>query len=124
MRAPPVVHAYFAAAKALDAGALTACFAPDGEVVDPAAPGPVRGIQALQVFYGGIAGSFSSLDIHADGVFSAGRFTAVHFKGTARGPSGKSAPFEGLDVFEMDAEGRILRLTGYWDPAALLAQIG
>ena len=124
MPTPPVVTAYFRAACSLDAGAMAACFASGGEVVDPAAPGPIRGTLALKVFYGAIAGSFARLEIREEGVVAAGRFVAARFAGTATGASGKSAFFEGLDVFELDEQGRILRLTGFWDPAALMTAIG
>ncbi len=123
MNPAATVAAYFHAARALDAGALAACFAPEGEVRDPAAPGTVRGPLALKAFYGGIAGSFARLEIREEGVLTSGNFVAARFVGTATGASGRSAPFEGIDLFELDAQGRILRLTGFWDPAALLGSI-
>ncbi len=118
------VAAYFAAANALDVEALVGAFAPEGTVHDPASPAPVHRREALRAFYQGVAGLFSSLEIRADGVIAAGRYVAARFNGRGVGRSGREVSFSGIDVFEVDATGRILNLWGYWDPAAVAAALG
>jgi hypothetical protein len=40
-----------------------------------------------------------------------------------RGHSGKRADFAGINVFTVGEDGLISRLEGYWDYAAMVAQI-
>ena len=46
-------------------------------------------------------------------------------KWTGRGIGKNKKPFvfEGIDVFEVDAKGKITALYAYWDPAKLMAQL-
>jgi hypothetical protein len=39
------------------------------------------------------------------------------------GTNGRAVTFEGIDVIEGDADGRIRHLRAYWDMAAMVAQL-
>ena len=116
---PAAVSRYFAAARALDGTAMAAVFAPEGILRDPAAPIAVEGLAALGAFYRGLLSAFESLDIREAEVVVSGRFAAARFVGKGKAQDGRTLSFEGLDVFEFDAQGRVLSLQGFWDPSVL-----
>jgi steroid Delta-isomerase len=116
------VTAYFAATRAMDAGAWVETFAEDGTSYDPAAP-PATGHTALRQFFEGIAGAFSRVGLTEDNVFVVGREAAVKWTGRGVGHNGREVVFEGIDFFEINEAGKIQTLRAYWNPAALMAQL-
>ena len=59
----------------------------------------------------------------ADHIFLSGNRAAVKFTGRGTGKNGRQVIFEGIDVFEINQEGKIQTMWGYWDPAAMMAQL-
>lgn len=57
-------------------------------------------------------------------VFVVGETAAQHYKLRLTLANGKETTFEGMDVFELDGERRIFRLTSYYDPAEMQAVLG
>ena len=47
----------------------------------------------------------------------------MKFTGHGTGKNGRQVTFEGIDVFEINQEGTIETMWGYWNPAALMAQL-
>lgn len=117
------VAAYFNAINHLDAAAWVACFAPEGHVEDPVGSAPLRGEAALRAFFGGLAGLFERVRMTPEEVFTVGAHTAVHWRGIGLGKNGRAVHFEGIDVFRFDAQGRVLSVKGYWDSAAVVAEL-
>jgi steroid delta-isomerase len=119
----PVVSKYFAAIRAMDPDAWVACFTEQATSFEPGAPVPLQGHAALRQFLGGVLGAFQQIGLTEDHVFSSGNRVAVKFTGRGTGKNGRGVIFEGIDVFEISREGKIQTMWGYWDPAAMMAQL-
>jgi steroid delta-isomerase len=115
---------YFAATRAPDREAWVACFASDGASHDPVGAPPHVGHDALRKFFDSIVGLVETIGLHEDQVYVCGDQAGVKWTGRGLTKQGKPYTFEGIDVFECDATGKIVTLKAYWDPAKLMAQLG
>lgn len=122
-RMKTTVNAYFAAIRELNVDAWLRTFATDAVSHDPVGGMPLEGHAALRGFFEAVAGGFRSIDIRGDQIFVAGQSAAVKWTLHGVGKNGKKATAEGIDVFEFNEHGKIQRLFGYWDPAAMMAQL-
>jgi steroid delta-isomerase len=120
---PAVVARYFTAIGDMDPDAWVACFAEQGISYEPGAPAPLQGHAALRQFLMPVLGAFQAIRMTADHVFPYGNRVAVKFTGHGTGKNGMQVIFEGIDVFEIDQEGKIQTMWGYWNPAAMMAQL-
>ena len=118
-----VVARYFTAIGHMDADAWVACFAERATSYEPAASAPLQGQAALRQFFLGVVGAFRSIGLTEDHLFLTGNRAAVKFTGRGVGKNGRAVVFEGIDVFEIDESGKIRRMWGYWDPAAMMARL-
>ena len=100
-----------------------ACFTEQATSYEPGAPAPLQGHAALRQFLAGVLAAFQDIDLTEDHVFLSGDRVAVKFTGRATGKNGRKIVFEGIDVFEINQDGRIQQMWGYWDPAAMMAQL-
>jgi hypothetical protein len=62
--------------------------------------------------------------IAGDRAFVRGNKVAVEWTTHGIGENKKPLAFEGIDVFEFDAESKITTLQAYWDPSKFMAQRG
>lgn len=120
---PAVVGQYFATIRRMDPDAWVACFTEQATGYEPGAPAPLQGHAALRQFLAGVLTAFQAIDLREDHVFSSGNRVAVKFTGRGTGKNGRKVVFEGIDVFEISQEGKIQTMWGYWDPAAMMAQL-
>ncbi|MBI4454545.1 MAG: nuclear transport factor 2 family protein [Acidobacteria bacterium] len=118
-----VISEYFAAIRAMDAGAWVATFAEDAVSHDPVGNPPIRGREALDQFFNGIAAAFQRLNLTEDQIFIAGNGAAVKWTGRGVGKNSREIFFEGIDVFDITEQGKIQTVWAYWDMAAMLAQL-
>jgi steroid Delta-isomerase len=114
---------YFAAIRAMDADAWVKTFAEDATNYDPVGAPPNTGHAALRQFFDGICGAFEKVGLFEDHVFIVGRDAAVKWTGRGVGKNGREVTFEGIDVFEVNDEGKIQTVRAYWNPAAMMAQL-
>lgn len=117
------VAGYFAALRAMDGEAWLACFAADAIAHDPVGAPPNIGQAALRQYFIDASGAFECLALVEEQVFVCGQRAAVKWCGEGTGRNGRSVRFEGIDVFEFNPRGKIRQLWGYWDPAAMLAEL-
>ena len=117
------VDRYFAAWRALDPTAWTACFAADAVNHEPYGATPVQGHAALKTVFHAIAGALREVPIHAQEMHIAHNRAAVVFHGQGIGKNGKPVEVHGIDVFEFNEAGTIQTLWAYWDPATVLAKL-
>ena len=117
------VERYFSAISRQDREAWVANFAADAEMRDPAHAPPLRGHDQLRAFFDGVAGLFSQIEIAPEQIFICGDTAAVTWSWRGVGKNGRSASCAGIDLFQIDGEGKIVSEKGYWDPAPFLAQI-
>lgn len=119
----PTIAAYFSATRAMDREAWVGTFAEDGAMHDPVGAPPHTGHAAIGKFFDGIVGMTEKVGLTEDHVFACGDKVAVKWTGRGIGKNKKPFVFEGIDVFEIDAKGKIKTLHAYWDPAKLMAQL-
>jgi steroid delta-isomerase len=118
-----VIAAYFAATRAMNREAWVSTFAEDGASHDPEGAPPHRGHDALRKFFDGIVGLAEKVGLTEDHVYVCGDKAAVKWTGRGIGKNKKPFVFEGIDLFEIDARGKIKAVHAYWDPAKLMAQL-
>jgi steroid delta-isomerase len=117
------VRAYFLAIRAMDADAFANTFAEDGATCDPMGAPPINGREALREFFQSICKNFKSVALDEDSIFVAGNGAAVKWTGRGTSLTGKEVKFEGIDVFEVNQDGKIQSLWAYWNPAEMIAQL-
>jgi steroid delta-isomerase len=118
-----VVEDYFAAIRAMDPEAWLNTFAENAVSNDPVGGVPIEGHKGLRQFFQDVGGAFETLGITEDHVFVAGNQAAVKWTGRGVGKNGAEVTFEGIDVFEVNDQGKIQTLWGYWNPNALMAEL-
>ena len=117
------VRAYFLALRAMDAEAIANTFAEDGATCDPMGVPPMNGRAAVREFFASVFKNFKSVGLTEDSVFVAGSGAAVKWTGHGTSVNGKEVDFEGIDVFEVNQEGKIQNIWAYWNPAEMIAQL-
>lgn len=114
---------YFKAIREMDVDAWLATFAEDAVSHDPVGAPPSEGHAGLRAFFEGITGAFETVGLFEDSVFVAGESAAVKWTGRGTGKNGRDVVFEGIDVFEINADNRIQTVRAYWDPSALMSEL-
>lgn len=117
------VRAYFLAIRAMDAEAFANTFAEDGTTCDPMGAPPISGRQGIREFLSSICKNFKSVSLTEESIFVAGNGAAVKWTGKGTSASGKEVRFEGIDVFEINQDGKIQNVWAYWNPAEMIAQL-
>ena len=117
------VRAYFLAIRAMDADAFANTFAEDGTTYDPVGTPGIKGRGGLREFFEAICQNFKSVALTEDSIFVAGNGAAVKWTGRGTSTNGRVVRFEGVDVFEINDEGKIQTLRAYWNPAEMIAQL-
>ena len=117
------VRAYFLAIRAMDGEAWANTFAEDGNTQDPVGTPTITGRAAIREFLESICKNFKSVGLTEDCVFVAGNGAAVKWTGHGTSNTGKEVRFEGVDVFEVNADGKIQTVRAYWNPAEMIAQL-
>ena len=114
------VAAYFGATRAMDAKAVAEAFAPDGVSNDPVGTPPHEGRDAIRQFMQGVIAESERVESTADDVFIAGDSAAVKWTVQLTAKHGQSVTFQGIDVIQVNDQGKIQTLSAYWDPAPVL----
>jgi steroid delta-isomerase len=117
------VRGYFLAIRAMDADAFANSFAEDGTTYDPVGTPGVTGRDALREFLQSICKNFKTVGLTEDHVFVAGNGAAVKWTGKGTSNNGREVRFEGIDVIELNEDGKIQTVHAYWNPAEMIAQL-
>ena len=117
------VRAYFLAIRAMDAEAFANTFAEDATTFDPVGAPAITGRDAIREFLASICKNFKSVRLTEESVFVAGNGAAVKWVGKGTSATGKDVKFEGIDVFEINADGKIQTVRAYWNPSEMIAQL-
>ena len=118
-----VVAEYFAAIRAMDVEDFVATFAENAVSHDPVGSPAIEGHESLRQFFQGMTSAFEKVGLTENHVFIAGNGAAVKWTGHGVGKNGREVNFEGIDVFEVNAEGKIQNLWAYLDSAAVMAEL-
>ncbi|MFW5941667.1 MAG: nuclear transport factor 2 family protein [Chloroflexota bacterium] len=119
----PVLRDYFEALNNIDRAAFVDCFAPDAVLQDPYGGPLLEGESGLNKFFDGMERTWSEFEMTPGTAYRSGNRVAVNWTTTATARSGKTANFDGVNVFELADDGSIAQLQGYWDIKAMLSQI-
>ena len=122
-RVSRAARAYFLAIRAMDADAFANTFAEDGTAYDPVGGPGITGREGLREFFESICKNFKSLALTEECVFVAGDGAAVKWIGRGTSINGREVRFEGIDVLEVNQDGKIQTLRAYWNPAEMIAQL-
>lgn len=117
------IKAYFAATRSMDQQAFVATFAEDAKSYDPVDSPPHEGHEELRKFFDSIVGAFKKVGLTEEHVFIVRDGAAVKWTGSGTGKNGREVHFEGIDIFELNADGKIQTLRAYWNPAELMVQL-
>lgn len=117
------VRGYFLAIRAMDPEAFANSFAEDGVTCDPVGTPPIVGRAAIREFLSSICKNFKNVSLTEEHVFVAGNGAAVKWIGKGTSASGKEVKFEGIDVFEINEDGKVQNVRAYWNPAEMIAQL-
>jgi len=117
------VRAYFLAIRAMDAHAFANTFAEDGTTFDPVGTPGITGRDGIREFLQSICKNFKSVGLTEEFVFVAGNGAAVKWTGQGTSASGKEVKFEGIDVIEVNEDGKIQTVRAYWNPAEMIGQL-
>jgi steroid Delta-isomerase len=120
VKLPTAVADFYRAIQALDAEAWVRSFAVDAICEDPVGSPEARGHEALHGFVTGLFGLFVTFGLTPDEAFASGSGVAVHWTGRGLGRNGARVEFSGIDVFTLDAIGKIKMLQAYWDAGPVL----
>ncbi|MFJ2172254.1 nuclear transport factor 2 family protein [Streptomyces sp. NPDC087851] len=120
--AEAAVARYFAAIAGRDALAWAENFAADGRSEDPVGGEPVVGREALRAFQQGIFDAFPVMSLRPVTHYYGGHQAAVtwtcHVEADDRG-----ADFDGVNTYEVGADGLIIRQKAFWDMAGVRRQL-
>jgi steroid Delta-isomerase len=117
------VKTYFAAIRSMDIPAIVGTFAEDAETYDPVGTPANRGHQKIEEFFQTVTVPFKEVGLTEDQVFIAGNSAAVKWTGRGVSKDGRNVKFEGIDIIEVNENGKIQRLYAYWNPAEMVAQL-
>jgi len=117
------VRTYFLAIRAMDADAFANAFAEDGMTFDPVGSPAITGRNAVREFFQSICDNFKSIALDEDFIFVAGNGAAVKWTGRGMSTNDREVKFEGIDVFDINEDGKIQTVRAYWNPAEMLTQL-
>ncbi len=117
------VRTYFLAIRAMDADAFANAFAEDGMTFNPVGSPAITGRNALREFFQSICNNFKSIALDEDFIFVAGNGAAVKWTGRGTSTNDREVKFEGIDVFDINEDGKIQTVRAYWNPAEMLTQL-
>jgi steroid Delta-isomerase len=121
--AATVISNYFAAIRAMDIKACLETFTENASAYEPVGGNVFQGHQAISQFFEGIASVFETVGLTEEFVHIADNEVAVKWIGYGVGKNGKQVTFEDIDLFEINADGKIQTVQGYWNPTAMMAQL-
>jgi ketosteroid isomerase-like protein len=122
---PAAVTAYFDAINADRFGDLRSVFAPD-IVIQMGGAAPRVGVDAAIAYY---PRALATIPVHRDEpvavlVGADGRKVSVEIAFTGRTSDDRPVDFSAVDLFDLDADGRVTRLRSFYDTAAVVRQLG
>lgn len=128
---------YFAAWSQRDLATALDVIAENVEWQDPLLPEPITDREGAAGFFAAAWSGFPDMAFHALGaplvdaannrVTQEWRMTGTHTgEGFPAGvpPTGRAFDVTGMDVWEVDADGRAVSVHAYWNVATLLTQLG
>lgn len=118
-----VIADYFANIAEMNPEGWIDNFAEDAVSYDPVGEPPTKVHEGYRQFIGQLQAVFEKLEATTEHIFIAANEAAVKWTMDGLSKSGKSVKFEGITIFEVNAEGKIQTTRAYWSPAQMIAQL-
>lgn len=115
------INAYFAANNARDVDGFVSAFAADAYLYNAAETSPITGRDAVVQVAEQSLLPYREVSATIERIFIAGNGAAVFYTGHLTAQNGRTAPIEGIDVFEINDEGKIQSIRFYLDPTLVIA---
>lgn len=120
-----VIEQYFAASRGNNkAEDMVACLAEDCISQDPVDGPALNGSVEVRQFFQSLVNLFTTVELTEEFISINGQEAAVKWSGHGISKNGGEVTFEGIDVFEFNANGKIQSIKGYWNPTAMLTKLG
>ena len=110
------VAQYFEATRSNDAKKWADRFANNAIFEDPVGTTPVNNPKEILEFGKKFMSSFKAVGLHEEFVHVIGNEAAARWRGKGITKEGKQVRFEGINIFEFNRDGQIVKLKGYWSP--------
>ncbi len=118
-----VIAAYFTNMGAMNPEGWTEIFAEDGLVYDPVGKPPTKPREDAKDFFVMLSRFFSKLEIVKEQTFIAGNGAAVKWTMQVVAKNGRVASSQGISVFEINDNGKIQKVSSYWDEAKMMSEL-
>lgn len=115
-----LVNHYFEATQSNNASIWTACFASNAIVDDPVGSTPIQGTDAILERGKEFMTNFETVGLYPEYVSVDNLRAAAKWNGQGVMKDGRSVKFEGINFFQFDETGKIVNLTGFWNPADMV----
>ena len=120
--AEATIRAYFEGINAERYDQVAALFAPDGALIAPGTP-PRRGPAEIEEYFKAALRNYPEHLDDPTRIVVADRTVTVEIRFTGALVSGARIEFDAVDVFDLDGEGRIERLSSWYDSHAVRARL-
>jgi steroid delta-isomerase len=115
------ITAYFAANNALDVEGFVNAFAPDAALYNAGEVSPISGQEAVRQVAEQSLIPFQKMEVQIERTFIMGNGAAVFYTGSMTAKNGRRAQAAGIDVFEINDNGKIQSIRFYFDPEPIIA---
>jgi steroid delta-isomerase len=117
------VTSLIAAIQKRDCDAWLACFADDARNYNPVGTPPIQGHDGLRRIFDNMVGVMKDWKFTAESMFVAGNEAAVKYTATGVLKNGKMVVIDGINVYEVNEQGKVQTVRAYWHPAEVATQM-
>ena len=119
-----VVGQYFSCLRQMEVDELLELFSEDAMSWDPVGTPPLRVRDKSTNYFRALSNIFEKMALTEDDIFVSGTEAAVRWTGVAKLRSKQQEiTFEGVSVFEINADGLIQSVRSYWDKHGLMSRL-
>lgn len=111
------VAAYFKATQSMSVEQWVARFDNGAEVEDPVGGSILKTKEAIRAQGEQFMGGFQEVGLYPDFVQVSGNRASAKWTGRGVTKDNRQMEFEGINVWEFAQDGRVKKLTGYWNPS-------
>jgi len=115
------IAGYFAANNALDVEGFVNAFAPDASLYNAGEVSPISGREAVRHVAEQSLLPFHHMNVAIERLFIMDNGAAAFYTGSITAQNGREAQIAGIDVFEINDNGKIQNIRFYFDPAPIMA---
>jgi steroid Delta-isomerase len=118
-----LIMTYFDNMAAMNAEGWLEIFAEDAVIHDPVGDPPRLVHKDSQQFFKMLSNFFEKMELSKDDIFIVKNGAAVKWTMQVVAKNDRHATTEGISIFEINSNGKIDKVSSYWDEAALMAKL-